>query len=84
MLLLLLLLSRIPYQASQISIPDEFVAFVGLCLSFVVFSLSFVAFVVFVGFVRTGPSHGSSGPHGLTGSWAHGLMGSRAHGLVAS
>ena len=32
----------------QISSPEEFVAFVGPCLSFVSFSLSFVAFVVFV------------------------------------
>ena len=62
--------------------PDNgLVGFVGAGSSFVGFSLSFVAFVVFVGFVRTGPGHGSSGAHGLTGSWAHRLMGSRAHGL---
>ena len=34
----------------QISIPNGFVAFVGPCLSFVDFSLSFVAFVAFVAF----------------------------------
>ena len=62
--------------------PDNgLVGFVGAGSSFVGFSSSFVAFVVFVGFVRTGPGHGSSGAHGLTGSQARVLLGWRAHGL---
>ena len=56
------------------------VGFVGTGSSFVGFSLSFVAFVVFVGFVRTVPGHGvlrSSRAYRLMGWWTHGLTGSK-------
>ena len=58
------------------------VGFVGAGSSFVGFSFGFVAFVVFIVFVRTRPGHGSSGAHGLTGSQAHGLTGSQPRGLL--